>query len=45
MKELIKSKGMWLLVVFIFIVLFIGINDNTKNVSAENTNNQTISQK
>ena len=45
MKDIFKSKGMWLLVLFMLFVLTIGANDNTKNVSAENTNSQTISQK
>ncbi len=45
MKEILKSTGMWLFVIFVLFVLIIDVNCNTKNVSAEDTNNQTINLK
>ncbi len=45
MKEILKSKGMWLFIIFVLFILIIDVNCNTKNVSAENTNNQSINLK
>lgn len=44
MKDLLKSKGMWAFVIFMFIALFINVNDNKKIASAEDTNNSNYYQ-
>lgn len=47
MKEILKSKGILAFFIFIIAIGFISSNsiNNQKNVSAENTNSQIISQK
>lgn len=45
MKEALENKIMILFIAFIFVVLFINVNDNQKNVSAENTNNANYLEK
>lgn len=47
MKEILKSKGIIAFFIFIVIIAFLNPTeeDIQKNVSAENTNNQTIIKK